>query len=186
VTADMDLDIVELLRDEHDDLRELFREVLNAEPQARTEPFRYLVSRLAAHEAAEEALVHSVSQKEIPGGREPADIALEQESSAERMLAGMEDMEPSSDEFVTALKELEDAVLEHAEHEEREEFPLLSEHLTLTRRRELAEAFQVLRDGGPTRPHPMTPQSPTVRALTGPVVGIFDRARDTVREVLNR
>jgi predicted lipid-binding transport protein (Tim44 family) len=186
LNAEMDLDIIELLRDEHEDLRELFDEVLSAEPQARTEPFRYLVSRLAAHEAAEEALVHNISQKEIPGGDEPAEIALAQEASAERMLAGMEDMEPSSDEFVEALQELQQAVLEHAAHEERDEFPLLTEHLTITRRRELAEAFQVLRDGGPTRPHPMTPQSPTVRALTGPVVGIFDRARDTVRDALGR
>ena len=185
MTAQMDLDIIELLRDEHEDLRELFDEVLSAEPQARTEPFRYLVARLAAHEAAEEALVHSVSQREIPGGEEPADVSMEQEATTERMLAGMEHLEPNSDTFVTALKELQAAVLEHAAHEEAEEFPLFTEHLTITRRRELAEAFQVLRDGGPTRPHPMTPQNPTVRALTGPVVGIFDRARDSVRDALN-
>lgn len=185
MNAEMDLDIIELLRDEHQDLRELFREVLDAEPLARTDPFRYLVSRLAAHEAAEEALVHNVSRKEVPGGEEPADIALEQEASAERMLAGLENMDASSDEFVVGLQELETAVLEHAAHEEQHEFPLLVQHLTITRRRELAEAFQVLRAEGPTRPHPMTPQNPAVRALTGPVVGIFDRARDAVRDALN-
>lgn len=184
MSAEMDLDIIELLRDEHEDLRELFSEVLSAEPLARTESFRNLVSRLAAHEAAEEALVHGVSRKEVPGGEGPADIALEQEASAERMLAGMEEMDPSSDEFVVALKELETAVLEHADHEEQHEFPLLVEHLTITRRRELAEAFQALRATGPTHPHPMTPQNPAVRALTGPVVGIFDRARDAVRDAL--
>ena len=186
MTAEMDLDIIELLRDEHEDLRELLSEVLSAEPLARTEPFRYLVSRLAAHEAAEEALVHSVSRNEVPGGQEPADLALEQEASAERMLAAMEDLEPSSEEFVAALKELEQAVLEHAEHEEQHEFPLIEEHLTITRRRELAEAFQVLRATGPTRPHPLVSQNPAVRALTGPVVGIFDHARDAVRDALNR
>lgn len=186
MNAEMDLDIIELLRDEHEDLRELFSEVRSAEPLARTEPFRYLVSRLAAHEAAEEALLHNVMRNEVPGGEEPADIALEQEASAERMLAAMEDIEPSSDEFVPALQELEQAVLDHAAHEEQHEFPLLAEHLTITRRRELAEAFQVLRAQGPTRPHPLIPQNPVARAVTGPVIGIFDRARDTVRDALNR
>lgn len=186
MNAEMDLDIIELLRDEHEDLRELFNEVLSAEPLARTEPFRYLVSRLAAHEAAEEALVHNVSRNEVPGGEEPAAIALEQEAAAERMLADMDDIEPSSEEFVSALQELQEAVLEHAAHEEQHEFPLFVEHLTITRRRELAEAFQVLRAEGPTRPHPMTPQNPTVRALVGPVVGMLDRARDSVRDSLGR
>lgn len=186
MSAEMDLDIVELLRDEHQDLRELFSEVLDAEPLARTAPFDNLVSRLAAHEAAEEALVHSVSREEVPGGEGPADIALEQEASAERMLADMEKMDPSSDEFVAGLKVLETAVLEHAAYEEEHEFPLLVEHLTITRRRELAEAFQVLRAEGPSHAHPMTPQTPAVRAVTGPVVGIFDRARDAVRDATKR
>lgn len=186
MNADRDRDIIELLRDEHEDLRGLFSEVLNAEPQARTEPFRYLMARLVAHEAAEEALVHNVGRDEVPGVEEHATIAREQEASAERMLAAIEDIEPSSDEFVPALQELEKAVLEHAAYEEQHEFPLLAEHLTITRRRELAEAFQVLRAEGPTRPHPKMPQNPAVRALTGPVVGVVDRARDTVRDVLNR
>lgn len=186
MATDAELDIIELLRDEHDDLRELFREVLDAEPQARSEPFRYLVSRLAAHEAAEEALVHQVTRHDVPDGEEVAERSLEQEASAERSLAAMEDLDPTSEEFVDALKELEQQVLDHADHEERHEFPLLEEHLTITHRRELSEHFRLLRQTGPTRPHPMTPQSPTVRALLGPVVGVFDRARDGVRSALDR
>lgn len=48
MNATMDLDIVELLRDEHQDLHELITEVLDAEPLARSEPFHNLVDRLAA------------------------------------------------------------------------------------------------------------------------------------------
>lgn len=182
--AEMDPDIIELLRDEYQDLRELFSEVLNAEPLARTEPFQNLVSRLAAHEPAEEALVRNVS-REVPGGEEPADMAREREAEAERMLADMEKMALSSDEFVVGFQELEAAVLEHAAHEEQHEFPLLVDHLTITRRRELASRSRCCALG-PTRPHPMTPQSPAVRAVTGPVVGTFDGVRDAVRDALKR
>lgn len=186
MVSDTDLDIIELLRDEHEDLRELFREVLEAEPQARTDPFRTLVARLAAHEAAEEALVHRVTQRDVPEGGEVAAHALEQEASAERALADMEDLDTSSDEFVEALERLQRDVLAHAEYEETHEFPLLEEHLSVTDRRVIAERFRELRASGPTRPHPMTPQQPTVRALLGPVVGVFDRARDTVRDAVGR
>jgi hypothetical protein len=186
MTAEMDLDIIELLRDEHEDLRALFREVLSAEPLARVEPFRHLVSRLAAHETAEQELVHSVCRQEVPGGEEQAEVAREQETSIERMLADMEDLEPRTEEFLDALDRLQRKVLDHVTHEEHREFPLIEEHLPVDRRRELGSAFQVLREGAPTRPHPMSAQNPTVRSLTGPVVGVFDRARHTARDLLNR
>ncbi len=183
--GETDIDIFELLRDEHQDLRELFEEVLDAEPQARIDPFRYLVARLAAHEAAEEALVHRVAQREL-ADEEVVRRSLDQEADAERKLSAMEDLDPTSDAFVQALRTLQQDVLTHAEHEEREEFPALERELSEQQRLELAQQFQALREIGPTRPHVWTPQNPTVRALTGPIVGLFDRARDAVRSTLDR
>jgi iron-sulfur cluster repair protein YtfE (RIC family) len=184
--AKMDLDIVELLTDEHDDIRALFQEVRDAEPQARTVPFERLVERLASHEAAEEALVHPVAQAETDAGRPLVDALLEEEASAERQLRDMTDLDPSADGFLDALRVLEDAVESHAQHEEEQEFPRLREEIGVERRRELARQFQELRESGPTRPHPETPQDPAVRATTGPIVGAFDRARDSVKEFLAR
>jgi hypothetical protein len=76
------------------------------------------------------------------------------------LLAEMTDLDVGSSEFATALQRLEEEVLGHAEHEEREESPLLREHLDPDRRREMGERFQKVRDAGPTRPHPHTPQTP--------------------------
>lgn len=178
-------DIVDLLLQEHQDFRALFDELERTETEHREELFHELVARLAGHEAAEEALVHRTVRDHVPGGEVIAEELLAEESAAEGLLAAMERMDPSADEFRDALDRLRDEVLAHAEHEEHEEFPLLLAHVDQERRLQLGERFQRLRDAGPTRPHPLTPQTPEVRAATGPFVGLFDRARDAARQLFS-
>jgi hemerythrin superfamily protein len=184
--ADDARDILELLLEDHEDFRGLFDELDRTEPEQRDELFRYTVARLASHEAAEEAVVHSTVRDEVPGGREVAEARLEEEAEAERLLAQMSDMDATSEEFSEALVQLREEVLSHAEHEERDEFPKLREHLDADRRRDMGRIFETLRETGPTRPHPHTPQTPEVRAALGPIVGMFDRARDAARDAFSR
>jgi hemerythrin superfamily protein len=179
-------DILDLLLDDHQEFRQLFDELDQTEPAQRQELFRYVVARLASHEAAEEAVVHPTVRDDVPGGQEIAEARLAEEAEAEQLLADMDDLDPTSQEFADALGRLRDEVLTHAEHEEREEFPRLRSHVDAERRREMGEIFRRLRDSGPTRPHPNTPQTPEVRALAGPFVGMFDRARDAARDAFSR
>jgi hemerythrin superfamily protein len=179
-----DKDIVDVLLEDHEEFRTLFEEVRGADEEDRDDLFRYLVGRLASHEAAEEALVHKALRDEVEGGREVAEAVLEEEASAEERLARMAKKDEWDQEFVQDLNGLEQQVLAHADHEEKEEFPLLRQHLSRERRVELAERFVLVRDTGPTRPHPGTPQTPEVRAAAGPIAGMFDRARDTARSIL--
>jgi hemerythrin superfamily protein len=179
-------DVLELLLEDHEEFRSLFAELDRTEPEHREDLFRYTIARLASHEAAEEAVVHSTVRDDVPGGREVAEARLNEEADAERLLAQMADMDATSNEFAEALVTLRDEVLSHAEHEEHEEFPKLREHVDADRRRDMGRIFQLLRDSGPTRPHPNTPQTPEVRAALGPVVGIFDRARDAARDAFSR
>ena len=178
-------DIVAVIQEEHADFRRLFTELEAAPPQEREELFRYTVERLAAHEAAEEALVHKALRDDVPDGGRIAEQVLEEENAAEDLLARMEDMDPTSGEFMMALTNLQRDVLTHAEHEEREEHPKLRADLDADRRAEMGKRFQMLLQAGPTRPHPKTPQKPEVRAAAGPIVGIFDRARDAVRRAMS-
>lgn len=179
-------DIIELIQADHTEVRELMARIETADVEQREELFRTLVAELARHEAAEEAIVHPTLRDETPGGEVVAKSVLEEESQAEKLLARMEDMDPSSDEFVNAFASLRDDVLAHAEHEEREEHPQLRESLSEGRLKEMAEGWEQLKELAPTRPHPHTPQSPEVRATVGPVAGIFDRARDAARELISR
>lgn len=179
-------DIVDLLLDDHREFRELFPQLREASGTQRDELFHYLVARLASHEAAEEAVVHPALRDDVPDGEAIAVAVLEEEADAERLLHRMTKMDVDSAEFDAALDDLERDVLAHADHEEREEFPRLREHLDVTHRREMGGAFTTLRASGPTRPHPLTPQAPEIRAAVGPLAGIFDRARDAARDAFKR
>lgn len=179
-------DIIDLITDDHDEVRSLMTRIQGADPDERGELFRALVADLARHEAAEEAIVHPTLRDEVPGGQFIAEGVLEEESEAEQRLARMEKLDPTSREFMDEFEALRADVLAHAEHEEREEHPRLRDDLEQSRLREMAEGWEQLKRTAPTRPHPNTPQTPEVRAAVGPVAGLFDRARDAARELVSR
>lgn len=181
-----DQDILTLIKDDHDEFRRLLAQIETSPAEERGELFRTLVRELARHEASEETIVHPTLRDEVSGGQSIAEQVLEEESHAEKLLARMEDIDPSSPDFMEAFGSLRDDVIAHAEHEERDEHPKLRGALSEQRRREMAEGWVKLKDVAPTRPHPNTPQTPEVRAAVGPVAGIFDRARDTARELISR
>ena len=176
-------DVIELIREDHQQFRQLFGQIETADAELRGDLFQQLVSGLARHEAAEETIVHPTLRDEVDDGRTIAEEVLEEESQAESLLARMEKMDPASGEFVEAFHSLRDDVLEHAEHEERDEHPRLREALSEERRREMGEGWLKLKQSAPTHPHPHTPQTPEVRAAVGPVAGAFDRARDAARDL---
>lgn len=179
-------DIVDRLHEDHIELRALFGRMDATSPGQRGDLFRHLVSELARHEAAEEAIVHRALRDEVPGGEDVAAAVLEEENRAEHLLADLERMDPAGDEFLAAFATLRADVLAHADHEERDEFPRLRAHLDADRRVQMANAFDKVKGIAPTHPHPRTPQEPMVRAAVGPIAGIFDRARDAARELFSR
>lgn len=178
-------DIVDRLTDDHTEIRALLEQMETTPEDQRGDLFRHIVSFLARHEAAEEAVVHSATRDDVPGGEDVAQAVLEEEDQAEKLMAEMEKMDPAGDDFSVAFRRLRDDVLAHAEHEERDEFPRLREHLTLDRRVKMADGFERLKGMAPTHPHPNTPQEPAVRAAAGPIAGMFDRARDAARDIFS-
>lgn len=181
----MATDIIELLQSDHQEARRLMAEMEDTAPAQRENLFRHIVSELARHEAAEESIVHPTLRDEVPQGEHVAQAVLEEENQAEQLMADMEDMDATSTEFLASFRELRSSVEQHADHEEREEWPLLRQHISEQRRREMGEGFQKLKESAPTHPHPKTPQTPEVRAAVGPIAGVFDRARDKAREIFS-
>lgn len=178
-------DIITLITQDHEEVRQLLAQIETAEAEERGELFRTLVGELARHEASEEAIVHPTLRDEVSDGQTVAQEVLEEENQAEKLLARMEDMDPATPEFMEAFNSLRDDVIAHADHEEREEHPRLRETLSEDRRRHMAEGWTQLKELAPTRPHPHTPQTPEVRAAVGPIAGVFDRARDAARRVVS-
>jgi hemerythrin superfamily protein len=174
-------DIISLLAQDHEAIKERFSELGSAQAPVRGQLFWELMEQLVRHEAAEEVVVYPALREE-PGGDDVADARLAEEAAAEKLLARMEKLDPTTEEFLGAVRDLETAVLAHAQNEEDDVFPLLSGNEEGGYLALLGQKFRGEKLAAPTHPHPHSPRSPLAQKLVGPVTAFIDRVRDASRE----
>src|SRR5437763_479060 len=121
-------DAVDFLIDQHNQVKALFEQITNGLPTERRQPFEAVVRALAVHETAEEEVVWPVVRKRVPNGETLVRARLDEEDQAKKALSGLEKIDPSSVDFAPLFARVRDIVLEHAQHEERDVFPLLRQH----------------------------------------------------------
>lgn len=174
-------DVVDLLLAQHAQVEQLFLLVIGSTGQTRRDAFDDLVKLLATHETAEEEVLHPLART-LPGGGGDAmvDERLDEERQAKETLKTLVQGGVDADGFDTGIILLRDAVLAHARHEERYEFPLLRQHVPADRLRTLAAAVRTAEATAPTRPHPSA-QTARGNLAAGPALAVIDRVRDAVR-----
>lgn len=118
-------DLVDVLVGQHRALSELMRHVASAHGEERARGFLQLRRDLAAHEAAEQAIVHRLTRQDLPGGEAIATAREDEESKAAAALTELEQFDPDSDDFEQRFGQLRHDVEAHAEHEETEELARL-------------------------------------------------------------
>jgi hemerythrin superfamily protein len=175
-------DVVELLLEQHKQIREQFDRVQRAKGDRRRELFEDLVRLLAVHETAEEEVVHPTARRQIAGGEEIVDRRLEEEAQAKQALADLYDLGLDHPDFDSRLTALANQVDDHATREENDEFPSLRRKLTAEQLKQLAAAVRVAEATAPTRPHPAAGESATANLLAGPPFAVFDRIQDAMRD----
>jgi len=178
------VDVVDLLLTQHARIEEQFLLVIGASGAARQEAFDDLVRLLAVHETAEEEVVHPLSRT-IAGSDGVVDDRLDEERQAKEMLAALLDADVDSTGFEASLLMLRTAVLTHARHEERYEFPRLRAKVPADRLRALAPVVRAAEAAAPTRPHPGV-ESAKANLVAGPALAVVDQARDLVRAAARR
>lgn len=174
--------IIEALRQDHDEVREMFGKIESATGDKKRDLFHQLLSELVRHEVAEEEILRPVSKKDA--GEAIANARIKEESNAEELLKEMEKLDTGSSEFDTKLAKLRREVEAHAEAEETKEFPRVAEAESRDRLEKMGKAYEAAKKAAPTRPHPSTPNTPVANMLTGPFAAVVDRARDAVREAM--
>jgi hemerythrin superfamily protein len=178
-------DVVRFLKDQHNLIKDMFDEVLSAsDTKARDTAFVELRQLLAVHETAEEMVVHPRVRHEAAKGDEIVDARLEEEREAKQMLSKLEDMDIGSQKFIDELMKFRDAVIDHAEHEENEEFTQLERNLKADDRERMAKAVLAAEAISPTRPHAGV-ESAKMNFAVGPFASMLDRARDAIRAALH-
>src|SRR5580698_8370915 len=96
-------DIVALLEQDHEAVRERLLEFESAVPGHRAALFVELTTELSRHEVAEETVVYPAIRDE-PDGDVIADVRRGEESEIETLLAHMEKLDPATEEFMGALR----------------------------------------------------------------------------------
>lgn len=177
-------DVVDFLKHQHNLIKDMFDDVLCAsDAKARGKAFVELRQLLAVHETAEEMVVHPRARHEVADGDSIVDARLAEEHEAKEQLSALEKMDIDSKEFLDELTTFRDAVIEHAEREENEEFNLLQAELDAADLKRMAGAVRAAEAIAPTRPHPGV-ESATLNFAVGPFASMLDRARDAIGAAL--
>ncbi len=172
-------DVVDFLVSQHEQIKSLFAETLSASGQAREKSFVELRRLLAVHETAEEEIVHPRAKRKIADGAAVVDKRLEEEHEAKTVLQKLEKLDVDSEEFTRQLTALRDAVVDHAEHEEHDEFSKLGEELSSDELERMGRAAKLAEAIAPTRPHAGV-ESQIANLAAGPFAAMLDRARDAL------
>jgi hemerythrin superfamily protein len=172
-------DVVEFLVSQHEQIKSLFAETLAASGKEREKAFVKLRRLMAVHETAEEEIVHPRAKRKIADGAAVVDKRLEEEHEAKTVLEKLEKLDVDSEAFTRQLTELRDAVLDHAEHEEHDEFAKLGEELSGDALDRMGRAVKLAEAVAPTRPHAGV-ESQAANLTAGPFAAMLDRARDVI------
>jgi hemerythrin superfamily protein len=181
VSSAGDQDVVDLLIDQHKQMKSLFSRVSAARGAEKQERFEDLVRLLAVHETAEEEVVHPVARRKIENGEKVTDARLLEENALKKALSDLHDLGVDHPDFAGRLATLAGEVVDHSTYEENEEFTPLRRAVTDKQLRKMAETVRAAEATAPTRPHPVVGTSPVANMLAGPPLAVFDRVRDSVR-----
>src|SRR5438270_1577503 len=111
---------IELLLEQHQQVRSLFKDLKSATGKELEEKFQMLVRMLAVHETAEGEVIWPTVRTKVPGGDGLAKPRLEEEGKAKTALSELEKIGPGGEGFDGKLKVFNAMVEEHATHEEQE------------------------------------------------------------------
>jgi hemerythrin superfamily protein len=173
--------VVDLLVDQHMQIKSLFAHVLSATGEEKTRQFHDLVRLLAVHESAEEQVVHPMARRKITNGDPIVDARLEEEKRAKQELSDLYELGTDHPEFDTRLRAFAEDVIRHATAEETQEFEQLRATLSEKELVRMASAVRTAESIAPTRPHPAAGESAAANMLAGPPLALFDRIRDAMR-----
>ncbi|GAA5186380.1 hypothetical protein GCM10023322_32500 [Rugosimonospora acidiphila] len=134
MTTDNRDDIVEVLLKQHERLRELCAAVQAAGEGQQPQLFGKLCRLVHLHELGERAVVHPVTRDQTGAGGDAVAVARAgEEDRAGWAIAELQDLGADHPAFAAKFTAFHRAVLDHAGHEERDEFPRLRLYVPIQR-----------------------------------------------------
>ena len=132
-------DIVRILLTQHAEVKDMLNQIEAASGAERKRLFTQLTTTLKAHETAEESVVRPVTKE--TAGEGVVDARNAEESEADELIATLSDFDVDSATFDAQFAEFKQAVSDHAEAEEKEEFPTIQSGRNAAERKALGDEF---------------------------------------------
>jgi hemerythrin superfamily protein len=178
-------DIVDVLTTDHRAAAELFDRLLadgTPSPQFRRDMVDVLIAELMRHATAEEQYLYPAVRRHLPDGAELADRELVEHAQAEALMSRLMDTDAEDPLFDTLVGQLALDVRQHVHGEETELFPRLRALVDPAALVRLGTEILGAKKIAPTRPHPGSPHHPPMNRIAGPVMGLVDRAVDSLTD----
>ncbi len=183
--TDTQRDVVDLLSADHREFERIFvllEGLRGATDEQSVRRKRELVDEvtigLVKHSVAEETQVYPEVQKKID--KEEAKHSQEEHAEAEKSMKKLERMKAEDPQFDSAIAELIQEIRHHVQEEEGRMFTELRASFSRDELVKMAEKVESVKKLAPTRAHPLTPNTPGIRAVAGPVASLLDHLRDAV------
>lgn len=147
-----------------------------------------ILEHLAIHAEIEEQTLYPALREADPDTEDDVLEALEEHHAVKALLAELEKLPPTAERFRAKMQVVIENVRHHVEEEEGDDglFAAARTHLKQPQLEAMAERADALRAAGPTRPHPLAPDTPPWNVLIGVPVAVLDRTVTTVRKVVEQ
>lgn len=185
-------DAVQLLLRQHDEIRRLFGEfdARSSRPSKKKEAIvRELITNLVKHSEIEEQVFYPAVREELEDLESEIDEDLEEHHAAELLLWELDHLSSDAARYDAKVTVLKENIFHHLEEEETELFPEVEKQMSEERRRELGAAMETAWRIAPTRPHPLTPDTPPgniVAGIPGTVIDLTVGAARGVKRLVRR
>ncbi|MEV4755012.1 hemerythrin domain-containing protein [Micromonospora sp. NPDC049559] len=174
--------MVEMLADEHEQLRRLCRELTGpaGTVEHRRQVTEVLVATTTRHLSAEEQYLYPTVRSALADGEPLADREVAADNALLRTLQRLSGAGPDDPHFVEIAREVAEELERHVRAATAEIFPELRETASEEELIRLGNRVEIAEEAAPTRPHPGTPATPPWNKVVDPAVGVVDKVRDAV------
>lgn len=173
------MNAIDLLRQDHRRVEELFTEYETDPGDRRQELLGEIIRELSVHSAIEEAYLYPRIRTEAPNGEQYVEESVHEHQDMKESLGRLDGRldKAHTKEVADQVETLKKKTLHHVEEEETEVLPAFAEAVSKTELDDIGRTMKQAKDSAPTRPHP---NQPAANALTSWANGLVDKARDAV------
>jgi len=145
------LDATELLTQDHNKVRKLFKEAGEMGERATTsrrDLFDQIDEELTIHSKVEEKLLYPQFKERAKNSEQKDEVleAYEEHAVAKRLIKELEGLEPTDERYKAKLQVLTEAVTHHADEEEKEFFPMVRKLFDKDELEAMGEEMQAMKE----------------------------------------